>query len=230
MEGGGDGGGGHGGGDGGGHDAGGHHGGSGRHGGSGHYRDSLSTERAVLDEVNILLTVLRWPDTDLDGLSETERVQDLDSALARLGPQQQVGTRTELLKMWRERGDQAREAEELVKLGAALTALKRFDDAAEACTQALYLWHALSDRSGQAAAWTGFGAALKGAGRFEEALGAHRQALALVGETGDRALRNRILRAAGETLAALGRFQRAGHGQRRVPRDRRHLPGPWGLG
>ena len=70
-------------------------------------------------------------------------------------------------------GDAHREASAWTNLGAALAAVRRFEEAIEAHTRAHDLYQQVDDAHGEARAWNNLGVALAAVRRFEEAIEAH---------------------------------------------------------
>ncbi|MFI6449694.1 tetratricopeptide repeat protein [Kitasatospora sp. NPDC050543] len=108
-------------------------------------------------------------------------------------------------------GDRRREGRELKNLGAALHAVRRFDDAIDVSNQALVIFRDLGDRHGEGQALNNLGLALRAVGRFGEAIEAHTRDLVICRDLGDRHGEGQALNNLGDTLQEVGSFDDAIH-------------------
>jgi hypothetical protein len=230
MHGGGFGGGGsHGGGSHGGHGHGSPGGGShGSHGGHGGATPSSSVA------IFALVDVVRSARKLQDATREAEALSQIDATVARSWPEDAIKAMSQLVNLWHEVGDQAREAAALIALAQAHAKdWSHVDRAVEAYTAAAGLGRELGDRALEAAALTGLGGIRSRP--VPEAVETNARAAELWHDAGDRASEAEALIQLGDAHArglsteactrALDAYRRAADLAGKV-RNRTWRPGP----
>ena len=106
-------------------------------------------------------------------------------------------------------GDRVAEGEALNNTGAALSGLRRYEEALTAYEQAVAVFREVGDRHAEAESSTNLGVALSGLRRYEEALTAYEQAVAVFREVGDRHAEGTALNNLGTVWHSLGQDDEA---------------------
>jgi tetratricopeptide (TPR) repeat protein len=208
---------------GGGSSHGGHHGGShgGHYGGShgGHHGGHRGATPASSLAVSALVNVVRSARELQDGAREAEALGQIDALVANSAS---VDDMSDMVTMWGEVGDQAREAAAWTGLGQALHKAAQARLPFEAYplerraigsyTRALGLCREVGDRSLEAAALLGLGSVLRTRREYSEAAEAYAGAVELFREAGDQAREAEALVGLGGVQAGtsgLGAYTRA---------------------